>query len=102
MFASYFLMKVQLLHLNLKNPFKKKNKSNVQKLKDKNSKIQESTEEAAPAIYTQSEEEYIDDTDAIHIRDIEIYGNNLIETSFIKSQLSSKEGYPFNRKKCCK
>ena len=53
-----------------KNPFKKKNKSNVQKLKDKNSKIQESTEEAAPAIYTQSEEEYIDDTDAIHIRDI--------------------------------
>ncbi len=81
-----------------KNPFKKKNKSNVQKLKDKNSKIQESTEEAAPAIYTQSEEEYIDDTDAVHIRDIEIYGNNLIETSFIKSQLSSKEGYPFNRK----
>ena len=37
-------------------------------------------------------------TDAIYISQVEIFGNNIIETSFIKDQLSSKEGYIYDRK----
>jgi len=75
-----------------KNPFKRKGKAAVEEVKNK-----EAEENIAPAVFD-GEEEYMDDLDAVHIKDIEIYGNNLIETSFIKGQLSSKEGYPFDRK----
>lgn len=37
-------------------------------------------------------------TDAVYISQLEIFGNNIIETSFIKDQLSSKEGYIYDRK----
>ena len=77
-----------------KNPFKRKSKQQVEELKGR---AQENVESETPAIF-EGEEEYTGDLDAVHIKDIEIYGNNLIETSFIKGQLSSKEGYPFNRK----
>ncbi len=77
-----------------KNPFKRKTKEHVEEVKNNNENA-ENTE--TPAVYS-PEEEYTGDSDAVHIKDIEVYGNNLIETSFIKSQLSSKEGYPFNRK----
>ena len=36
--------------------------------------------------------------DAVYISQVEIFGNNIIETSFIKDQLSSKEGYIYDRK----
>ncbi len=77
-----------------KNPFKRKAKEHVEEIKNNNENIENAE---TPAVYS-PEEEYTGDSDAVHIKDIEIYGNNLIETSFIKSQLSSKEGYPFNRK----
>ena len=38
------------------------------------------------------------ETDAVYISQVEIFGNNIIETSFIKDQLSAKEGYLYDRK----
>ncbi len=43
------------------------------------------------------ERTYIDDSDLVYIKEIEIYGNNLLETSYIKEQLESKEGMEYNR-----
>ena len=37
-------------------------------------------------------------TNAVYISQVEIFGNNIIETSFIKDQLSAKEGYLYDRK----
>ena len=39
-----------------------------------------------------------DTTEAVYIRQVEIFGNNIIETSFIKDLLSAKEGYLYDRK----
>ncbi len=47
---------------------------------------------------TAPDEENQNITDAIYISQVEIFGNNIIETSFIKDQLSSKEGYIYDRK----
>lgn len=33
-----------------------------------------------------------------YIQNVEIYGNNIVETSFIKAQMTSKEGYAYDRK----
>ena len=78
-----------------KNPFKK-NKQKTEKIQNQETQTEENIE---PSVYTQSNDEAENEEySAVHIKDVEIYGNNLIETSFIKSQLSSKEGYPFNRR----
>ena len=39
-----------------------------------------------------------DDTNAVYIRQVEIFGNNIIESSFISDMLSVKEGYLYDRK----
>ncbi len=36
--------------------------------------------------------------EAVYIRQVEIFGNNIVETSFIKDLLSAKEGYLYDRK----
>jgi len=83
-----------------KNPFKRK-----PKIEKQAEPIQEETKNAdesgmEQSVYMQDadadEDDY--DVDAVHIKDIEIYGNNLVETSFIKQQIKSKEGYPFDRR----
>ncbi len=90
-----FLNESTACAFEFKNPFKRKAKEQVQKIENS---AQENSEADTPAIYATDNDNIIDDIDAVHIKDIEIYGNNLVETSFIKGQLNSKEGYPFDRK----
>ena len=40
---------------------------------------------------------YINDTDLVYIKEVEIYGNNLLDASYIKDQIKSKEGYQYIR-----
>ncbi len=72
------------------NFFKKKAKKEVQ---------EEGIEfEEGPLQEGQIEERtYIDDSDTVYIKEIEIFGNNLLETSYIKEQLESKEGTQYVR-----
>lgn len=38
-----------------------------------------------------------DDKDLVYIKEVEIYGNNLLDINYIKDQIKSKEGYQYNR-----
>lgn len=38
-----------------------------------------------------------DDVDLVYIKEVEIYGNNLLGINYIKDQIKSKEGYQYNR-----
>ena len=94
--ASVFLLNEgAVFAFEFKNPFKR-NKTKIEKQQQKETQAEENF---APSVYMQdSNNDSSDDIEAVHIKDVEIYGNNLVETSFIKGQLSLKEGYPFNRK----
>ena len=78
-----------------KNPFKKNKVKTETPLNTENKAEEEIKEEAAVYMHDSSDEE--DESNAVHIKEVEIFGNNLIETSFIKGQISSKDGYPFVR-----
>ena len=43
------------------------------------------------------EHTYINDSDVVYIKEIEIFGNNLLDANYIKEQLESKEGYQYVR-----
>ncbi len=43
------------------------------------------------------EHTYINDTDDVFIKEIEIYGNNLLDANYIKEQIESKEGTQYVR-----
>lgn len=66
--------------------FKRKSK------KQNNDIIEEQVQEAQIEQHT-----YINDTDEVHIKEIEIFGNNLLDTNYIKEQLESKEGMQYVR-----
>lgn len=87
-----------------KNPFKK-NKTRVEKVKPAENAAQDAkntqqeAENIEDSVYLHGENTITEaESDAVHIKEVEIFGNNLVETSFIKGQISSKEGYPFNRR----
>ena len=59
---------------------------------------QEQIIEQEPVHEAQIEERtYIDDSDTVYIKEIEIFGNNLLDTKYIKEQLETKEGMEYNR-----
>ncbi|MCX4274812.1 MAG: BamA/TamA family outer membrane protein [Candidatus Gastranaerophilales bacterium] len=92
-----FLNEGAAFAFEFKNPFKR-NRAKVEKKKTEEP-VQNTEEKLEPSVYLHDKDNTSsDDIEAVHIKDVEIYGNNLIETSFIKGQLSLKEGYPFNRK----
>lgn len=93
--CSLLLNEGAVFAFGFKNPFKK-NKQKTETLQNIDNNTVNNKEE--DAVYIQDEDTEYTETDAVHIKEVEIYGNNLVETSFIKAQLSSKEGYPFNRK----
>ena len=43
------------------------------------------------------DETYINDTDVVYIKEVEIFGNNLLDANYIKEQIKSKEGYQYVR-----
>ena len=43
------------------------------------------------------DETYINDTDIVYIKEVEIFGNNLLDANYIKEQIKSKEGYQYVR-----
>lgn len=47
--------------------------------------------------YNKNEFSYVGDSDAVYIKEIEIYGNNLLDVNYIKEQMKSKEGSQYNR-----
>ncbi len=93
--CSLLLSEGVVFAFEFKNPFKK-NKQKTETIKDTNNAASE--EQTEDAVYIEDEDSEYTETSAVHIKEVEIYGNNLVETGFIKGQLSSKEGYPFNRK----
>ena len=72
----------------------KQNQDNTEQAEEEILPAQEQTE-------TQETQEATTDTsdvEAVYIKQVEVYGNNLIETSYIKEQMTSKEGYIYDRK----
>ena len=67
--------------------------------KKKNTQKEETLEQEETTDYFSVDEDrtYINDTDLVYIQEIEIYGNNLLDTNYIKQQLSSKVGEQYVR-----
>lgn len=94
--AVFLLNESAVFAFEFKNPFKR-NKTKIEKKKTEKP-AQDTEKKLEPSVYMYDDADTSNNIEAVHIKDIEIYGNNLIETSFIKGQLTLKEGYPFNRK----
>ena len=83
----------------------KKQKKEKKKFKLFNKKKKTETQEILPEETTEentdnfnNEHTYInDDKDIVYIREVEIYGNNLLDVNYIKEQIRSKEGTQYNR-----
>lgn len=88
---------------------KEKKKKTPSKLFKKNKKQEKIQDEIKSEDITQEEikentsssniqdETYINDSDLVYIQEVEIFGNNLLDTNFIKEQIVSKEGYQYIR-----
>ena len=72
--------------------FKKK----VKNLNNENLE-EESIQEETPVNNDSKDRSYIGDQDLVYIKEIEVFGNNLLDTAYIKEQLTSKEGAQYNR-----
>ena len=95
---------------NFKFPFFKKNKAkqetkipeNIEPapiqpdLTEETPVLDDTADENAetPAVHT---EEYIDEDNLVYIKQLEIFGNNMLETDYIKSLISSREGHIYDR-----
>ncbi|MBE7708252.1 MAG: hypothetical protein E7Z88_06060 [Cyanobacteria bacterium SIG27] len=44
-----------------------------------------------------ADETYFNDSEVVYIKEVEIFGNNLLSTNYIKEQIKSKEGYQYIR-----
>ena len=76
----------------------KKKKHNLFNFFKRKSKKEEIVEEEAPVQEGGIEERtYIDDSDSVYIKEIEIFGNNLLDVNYIKEQIETKEGMEYNR-----
>lgn len=71
--------------------FKKKNKDNDD-IENQDIIEQDDNNEAFDNNHT-----YINDTDIVYIKEIEVFGNNLLDVNFIKEQLHSKAGERYVR-----
>lgn len=59
---------------------------------------EENVEEEITKEEDESQYTYInDDKDLVYIKEVEIYGNNLLDVDYIKEQIKSKEGYQYVR-----
>ena len=81
------------------NLFKKKKKQTEKTEELTNEEIQEETIIPEQEAISKDEENYtyINDTDVVYIKEVEIFGNNLLDVSYIRDQIKSKEGYQYIR-----
>ncbi|MBR1617551.1 BamA/TamA family outer membrane protein, partial [bacterium] len=63
----------------------------------KNKKTQDIEEQTEDIQEENTAHTYINDSDFVNIKEVEIYGNNLLETNYIKEQMSSREGEQYVR-----
>ena len=79
------------------NFFKKNKKQDEIQDEIKNENVQqEQVFDELPASDIQ-DETYINDSEAVYIQEVEIFGNNLLDVNYIKEQIKSKEGYQYVR-----
>jgi len=71
--------------------FKRKSKKQAEP------EIQNETIEEEAITQDESERTYINDTDLVYIKEVEVFGNNLLDANYIKEQISSKVGDQYNR-----
>ena len=81
---------------NFFNFFKKK-KKNLQEEFQPESIQQEETIEDNSYVTKDENYTYINDSDLVYIKELEIFGNNLLDINYIKEQIKSKEGYQYIR-----
>lgn len=72
--------------------FKKKSKKN--ETVDEEVTLEETTLEDEAV---DEDKTYINDTDIVYIKEVEIFGNNLLDVNYIKEKIKSKEGYQYVR-----
>ena len=85
--------------VSVENPKKKRKLFNFFRKSKKTAEpeIKEEIIEEETITKDEAEKTYINDTDLVYIKEIEIFGNNLLDTNYIKEQINSKEGYQYNR-----
>ncbi len=82
---------------------KKKNKNNKEEeIFEQEEKFEQNPETITKDEFLNEEENkqytyFNDETDLVYIKEVEIYGNNLIDANFIREQIKSKEGYQYIR-----
>ncbi len=85
--------------MNFKFPFFKKNK--VQKelpMEDVENLQNEQTQDDETPLNNTDEEGFMPEEENLaHIKSLEIFGNNIVETSFIEENITSREGYIYDR-----
>ncbi len=81
------------------NFFKRKKKEeNLNKQDDEVFEVEETTEGEEAITKDEVEQKtYINDSDLVYIKEVEILGNNLLDANYIKEQIDSKEGYQYIR-----
>lgn len=106
------------LAFNFKFPFFKKNKPKQEKtIEEKlpsdgldeeitpvlDENVENVDEGEVPAVENSEDESYYaGDENLVYVKTLEILGNNMVETSFIKDMISSKEGHIYDRKEITK
>lgn len=78
--------------------FSKKKKQIIEELEQEDIAPEEVLEEVTQEeTQAQDEEEEIDEDNIVYIKELEIFGNNLLDANYIKEQIKSKEGYQYVR-----
>lgn len=80
-----------------KNIFNFFQRNKTQKVEPKDEIIEETPIEQEITKDEDFQHTYINDTDAVYIKEVEIFGNNLLDTNYIREQINSKEGYQYIR-----
>ena len=81
----------------IKKQKKERKKFSFFKRKSKNVQQEETIQEEQVQEAKIEEHTFIDDSDTVYIKEIEIFGNNLLDVNYIKDQLESKEGTQYVR-----
>lgn len=73
------------------NFFKKKNKKQDEIIQE------EINQQSDILLEDEDSQSFVNDADLVYIKEIEIFGNNLLDEKYIKNQMKSKEGYQYVR-----
>ena len=88
--------KFSFFNKNKKTKIKKEEKQNTDDIINEEI-IQEGEVEQGAILPDEPSDTYINDTELVYIKEVEIFGNNLLDVNYIKEQIKSKEGYQYIR-----